>query len=69
MTKQNEENLWRDRLRPVFPNAGRGRSHRTGHSSPFPRKGPRVRAYGLVGPVLQPVRRVRLYRTGKEEDA
>ena len=55
----------RDRLRPVFPNAGRGRSHRTGHSSPFPLNGPRVRAYGLVGPVLQPGRRVRLYRTGK----
>lgn len=31
--------------------------------------GPRVRAYGPVGPVLQPGRRVRLYRTGKEEAA
>lgn len=36
---------------------------------PFPRNGPRVRAYGPVGPVLQPGRRVRLYRTGKEEAA
>mgnify|MGYP001662542186 CR=1 FL=1 len=64
-----QKRVRRDRLRPVFPNAGRGRSHRTGHSSPFPRNGPRVRAYGLVGPVLQPGRRVRLYRTGKEEAA